>query len=157
MTLQRRTKKPTIFHNGLTLARAEKPKCFLAEKPNKCDWRIAESLKKNIVYEGRAFYRLNQRILPKRTGDIVFSELVVTLQKTFHNGLTPARAEKPKLFLAEKSNKCDRRITESLKKNLVYEGRAFYHLNQGILPKRTRDIVFSVLCKFILLTTANDM
>ena len=34
-------------------------------------------------------------------------------------------AEKPKFFLAEKSNKCDRRITESLKKNLVYEGEHF--------------------------------
>ena len=49
---------------------------------------------------------------------------------TFHNRLTPARAEKPKLFLAEKSNKCDRHITESLKKNLAYEGRALYRLNQ---------------------------
>ena len=64
---------------------------------------------------------------------------------TFHNRLTPARAEKPKLFLAEKSSKCDRRITESLKKNLVYEGRALYRLNQRILPMRTGDIIFSVL------------
>ena len=47
---------------------------------------------------------------------------------------------KSKLFIAGKSNKCDRRLTESLKKNL--EGRAFYCLNQQILPKRTWDIVF---------------
>ena len=62
----------------------------------------------------------------------------------------PARAEKPKRLLSEKSNKCDRRITESLKKNLVYEGRAFYRLNQQILPKRTGDIVFSVLAVTLL-------
>ena len=64
---------------------------------------------------------------------------------TFHNGLTPTRAEKPKLFFAEKSNKCYRRITETLKENLFYERRAFYRLNQRILPKRTGDIIFSVL------------
>ena len=66
----------------------------------------------------------------------------------FHNGLTPARAE-PKLFLAEKLNKCDRGITGNFKKNIAIEGRAFNHLNQRILPRRTGDIlsffVFSVL------------
>ena len=51
----------------------------------------------------------------------------------------------PKLFLAEKSNKCDRRITERLKKNLAYEEGAFYRLNQRIVPDRTEDITFSVL------------
>ena len=113
----------------------------------KCDRRIIETLKKNPGFEERAFHRLNQRILPKRTGDIVFFSSCRDASKTitFHNGLRPARAEKPKLFFAEKSNKCYRRITETLKENLVYEWRAFYRLNQRILPKRTGDIIFSVL------------
>ena len=85
----------------------KKPKLFLAEKSNKCDWRITESLKKNFAYEERAFYRFNQQIVPNRTEDIIFSVLAVTLQRQqFRNGLTPAHAIKtPKLFLAEKSNK----------------------------------------------------
>ena len=82
-----------------------------------------------------------------RTEDIIFSVLAVTLQREpFHNALTPARAKKkPKLVLAEKSNKCDRRITERLKKNLAYEEGAFYRLNQRIVSDRTEDIIFSVL------------
>ena len=81
------------------------------------------------------------------TEEIIFHSTCRDATKTitFHNRLTPARAEKPKLFLAEKSDKCDRRITESLKKNHVYGCRAFYCLNQQILSERTGDIVFSVL------------
>ena len=113
----------------------------------KCDPRIIETLKKNLGFEERAFYHLNQRIQANGTEEIIFHSTCYDATKTitFHNRLMPARAEKPKLFLAEKSNKCDWCITESLKKNLVYEGRALYHLNQRILPKRTRDIIFSVL------------
>ena len=51
----------------------------------------------------------------------------------------------PKLFLAEKSNKCDRRITERLKKNLAYEEGAFYRWNQQIVPDRTKYIIFHYL------------
>ena len=118
----------------------------------KCDPRIIETLKKNLGFEERAFYRLNQRILPNGTKEIIFHSTCCYATKTitFHSRLTPARAEKPKLFLAEKSSKCDRCITESLKKNLVYEGRVLYHLNQRILPKRTGDIVFSVLAVMLL-------
>ena len=115
----------------------------------KCDPRIIETLKKNLGFEERAFYRLNQRIQPNGSEEIIFHstcrDATKTILVTFHNRLTPARAEKPKLLLAEKSNKCDRRITEGLKKNLVYEGRALYRLNQRILPKRTGDIILSVL------------
>ena len=85
---------------------------------------------------------MNQRIGPDRTEDNIFSVLAVTLQRQpFHNALAPARAKKKQLFLAEKSNKCDRRITERLKKNLAYEEGAFYRLNQRIVPDRTEDII----------------
>ena len=60
--------------------------------------------------------------------------------------LTPGRLlDNQNFFLKKKSNKCDRRITESSKKNLVYEGREFYRLNQRILPKRTGDILVVVV------------
>ena len=79
------------------------PKLFLAEKSNKCDRRITERLKKNLGYEEGAFYRLNQRIVPDRTEDIIFSVLAVTLQRQpFHNALTPARAKKPQTFPCRK-------------------------------------------------------
>ena len=102
VTLQRQI----TFHNGLMPARAE-PKLFLAEKLNKCDQRITGSFKKNISNERRAFYHLNQRILPTRPRYIVFFSPCRNAAKTitFHNGLAPACAEKPKLFLAEESNK----------------------------------------------------
>ena len=101
---------------------------------------------RNFIFEGRAFYHLNQQIRLNRTEDIIFSLLAVTLQRQpFHNALTPARAKKTQIFLAEKSNKCDRRITQRLKKNLAYEEGAFYRLNQRIVPDRTEDIIFSVL------------
>ena len=48
----------------------------------------------------------------------------------FHNGFRPALTIKKKLFLAEKSNKCDQCITKIFTENLVYEERVFYHLNQ---------------------------
>ena len=113
----------------------------------KCDWRIIETLKKNLGFEERAFYCLNSKFCRTEPKISFFHSACRDATKTitFHNGLMPARAEKLKRFLAEKSNKCDWRITESLKKDLVYEGRAFYRLNQRILPKITGDIVFSVL------------
>ena len=113
----------------------------------KCDPRIIETLKKNLGFAERAFYRLNQRIQPNGTEEIIFHSTCRCATKTitFQNGLTLARAKKPKPFLAEKSNKCDWRIIETWKKNLVYEGRAIYRLNLQILPKRTGDILFSVL------------
>ena len=95
-----------LFHNSLlTPARAKKnPKLFLAEKSNKCDQRITERLKKNLAYEEGAFNRLNQRIVPDRTEDIMFSVLAVTLQRQpFHNALTPARAKKNPNFSLQKN------------------------------------------------------
>ena len=95
-------------------------------------------LSRNSAYANGGTFFINVH-LPKITHNVRYKTI------TFHNGLTPKRAEKPKLFLAEESSKCDRRITETLKENLVYEWRAFYRLNQRILLKRTGDIVFSVL------------
>ena len=124
----------------------------------KCDLCIIETLQKNLGFVERVFYCLNQQILPNGTEEIIFHSTCryATKTITFHNGLTPARAEKPKLFLAEKSNKCDQHITESLKKNLVYEGRAFYRLNQRIRPKRAGDTVFSVLAVTLHLQSTHN-
>ena len=77
---------------------------MLAEKSNKCDRRITERLKKNLAYEEGAFYHLNQRIVPDRTEDIMFSVLAVTLQRQpFHNALTPAHAKENRNFSLQKN------------------------------------------------------
>ena len=36
------------------------------------------------MYEGRAFYRLNQQIIPSRSEDVTFSVLAVTREKTIN-------------------------------------------------------------------------
>ena len=100
-------------------------------------------------FYGFLFYRVFVFVVRKqRPGlrSLVFVFEDLRFWTPFHNGLTPKRAEKPKLFLAEESNKCDRRITETLKENLVYEWRAFNRLIQRILPKRPGDIVFFSPC-----------
>ena len=75
-----------------------------------------------------------------------FSVLAMTLKKTINiSQWTHASACKKYFFRAEISNTCDWRITETLKENHFYEQRAFYHLNQRIVPNKTLDIVFPVL------------
>ena len=98
------------FHNGLMPALATK-NLFLAEKSNKCDWHITESLKGNLVYEETTFYHLNQWIGQNRTGDIIFSVSLhaVTLQKTINiSPFTHMCVLKDKTFSLQKN----RRITE---------------------------------------------
>ena len=79
------------------------------------------------------FFSLNQRNVLNRTEDIFFRTFRDATQNSaqeFHNGFRPALTIKNNLFLAEKSNKCDRCITKTFTENLVYEERAFYRLNQ---------------------------
>ena len=97
-------------------ARAKNTKLLLAEKSNKCDRRIIETLKKNFVCKERVFYRLNQRTVPDKTKAVIFLVLAVTPQKT--KNILSGAGYKTTLLLVEKSNKCDPRITKTLQKIL---------------------------------------
>ena len=54
--------------------------------------------------------------------------------------------------------KCDPHIIETLKKNLGFEERAFYHLNQRIQPNGTEEITsssISMICDLECWTFGN--
>ena len=79
------------------------------------------------------FFTLNQQNVLNRTEDIffftTFRDATQDSAQEFHNGFRPALTIKKKLFLAEKSNKCDQCITKTFTENLVYEERVFYRVN----------------------------
>lgn len=53
----------------------------LQKYPNKCDWRIMKTKRKNFYCEEKAFYYLNQQIIPGRSEDTIFGVLAVILKK----------------------------------------------------------------------------
>ena len=84
--------------------------------------RIIKTLRENLVFAERAFYRLNEQIVPDRTDDIIISVLAVTLQKTVnskHFTMDSSLHMKKTLFLSEKSNKRDQRITGTFTEKIL--------------------------------------
>ena len=64
------------FQNGVK----KKERLRLSEMSERSDRRIIKIEKKVFLIKEGVFYRLNQRIIPSRSRDIIFSILTETLQ-----------------------------------------------------------------------------
>ena len=119
-------------------------KLFLAEKITKRERRTIETLINNSLASERVFYRLNERFVSNRTGDIIFSTGIfrtLHTNKHFVKRLADA-CRNTKLFLAEKITKRERRTIETLINNSLASERVFYRLNERFVSNRTGDIIF---------------
>ena len=122
-----------------------KQKIFLEEKITKREQRTIETFINNPLAEDRVFYRLNERFVSNRTGDISFSTGIfrtLHTNKHFVKRLADA-CRNTKLFLGEKISKRERRTIETLINNSLANERVFYRLNERFVSNRTGDIIFS--------------
>ena len=82
-----------------------------------------EDSEEKCLFEGRAFYRLNQQIIPSRSEDVTFSVLAVTPEKTIHSSENSQFSFSPRMrnlnqnFSSLKYPiRCDLQLMETLRK-----------------------------------------
>ena len=132
------------FHKRLADACRNK-KFSLKKKITKREQRTIETFINNPLAEDRVFYRLNERFVSNRTGDIIFSTGIFSTlhtNKHFVKRLADA-CRNTKLFLEEKITKRERRTIETSINNSLSNERVFYRLNERFVSNRTGDIIFS--------------
>ena len=91
----------------------------------------------------RVFYRLNERFVSNRAGDIIFFDKDQNTSLAFRKRLADACRNKKNFSLEKKITKREQRTIETFINNPLAKDRVFYRLNERFVPNRTGDIIFS--------------